>query len=84
MKKNTVKKLYADLGKKYYELYRSDPAEPLKQTCEEITVALEAIEKKRHEIDEIKSSAQQNEPETEQKAAAEPEPAEDDEAAGGD
>jgi hypothetical protein len=46
LQKNTVKKLYTDLGKKYYELYQEEPVEALKQTCEEITAALEIIEKK--------------------------------------
>lgn len=85
LQKNTVKKLYTDLGKKYYELYQEEPVEALKQTCEEITAALEIIEKKQQEMDEIKSSAQQeDEAGAEEKTEAEPAAAEENEEAGSD
>ena len=85
LQKNTVKKLYTDLGKKYYELYQAEPVETLKQTCEEITAALEIIEKKQQEMDEIKSSAQQeDEAGSEKKTEAEQAAAEENEEAGGD
>jgi len=54
--KSNVKKMYAELGSLYYSLYSESPDERLSQLCLEITAALESIELKQAELDDLKEN----------------------------
>ena len=56
MEKGNVRKLYREIGKKYYELHKSSPEEPLAQACAEVTISLDLIAAKQKELDELKNS----------------------------
>ncbi len=56
LEKGTVRKLYREIGKKYYELHKPSPEESLAQTCSEVTASLERIAVKQKEIEELKNS----------------------------
>lgn len=56
LEKNTIRKRYLEIGKKYYELFKDAPAEELNNACVEITAALERIETKKRQIDAVKNS----------------------------
>lgn len=56
LEKGAVRKLYREIGKKYYELHKSAPEEALTQTCAEVTSSLDLIAAKEKEIDELKTS----------------------------
>lgn len=56
LEKATVRRLYKEIGKKYYELHKSAPEEALAQACAEVTVSLETITAKATEINELKKS----------------------------
>jgi hypothetical protein len=55
--KGNVRKLYRELGKLYYDLYKNAPEPGFAQTCEEITASLEVIAFKQKEIDALKCCA---------------------------
>jgi hypothetical protein len=56
LEKSTVRRLYKEIGKKYYELHKSSPEEALEQTCLEVTSSLKCITAKQKEIDELKKA----------------------------
>ncbi|NLT14574.1 MAG: hypothetical protein GXY05_09555 [Clostridiales bacterium] len=56
LEKGDVRKLYREIGKKYYEMHKSSPEEPLAQACAEVTVSLDCIAAKQKELDELKNS----------------------------
>lgn len=56
LEKGTIRKLYREIGKKYYELHKSDPESDLSQMCTEITTAFELISVKHKEIDNLKAA----------------------------
>lgn len=57
LEKNNIRKKYLEIGKKYYELYKDDPAEELKDFCVDITEATDRIELKKKQIEDIKTVA---------------------------
>lgn len=54
--KGNVRKLYREIGKKYYELHKLSPEEPLAQACAEVTITLDRIAAKQKEFDELKNN----------------------------
>ena len=54
--RSQVRRLRSEVGKIYYETYKDDPAEPLKELCENITAALDRIAAKQKELDDLKNS----------------------------
>ena len=60
--KDKIKKAQLELGKKYYDICKENPAEPLKAECDIITYALDAIKTKKVMIEELKKA----EPEAEE------------------
>lgn len=54
--KGAARRLYAELGKKYYELHKCDAEEALAAVCGELTAVLESIEAKQAEIADIKAA----------------------------
>jgi hypothetical protein len=52
--KGNVRKLYRELGKLYYDLYKNAPEPGFQQACEEITASLAVIAEKKREIDALK------------------------------
>jgi len=54
MEKDSAKKNYIEIGKKYHEQYRHDPAPEMKQAIEEINLSHETISKKKQEVDLLK------------------------------
>jgi FtsZ-binding cell division protein ZapB len=56
LEKGTVRKLYREIGKKYYELHKSSPEDALAQTCTEVTSSLDTIAAKQKEIEALKNT----------------------------
>ena len=56
LEKGNVRKLYREIGKRYYELHKSSPEETLAQACAEVTVSLDCIAVKQKQIDDLKNS----------------------------
>jgi len=54
MEKDSAKKNYMEIGKKYHEQFRHDPAPDMKQAIEEINLSHETISKKKLEVDLLK------------------------------
>ncbi len=53
--KDAIRKSSLELGKIYYEYFKVDPHEPMKEACARIDAAHAAIAAKRAEIEELKS-----------------------------
>ena len=53
--KGAARRVYEEIGKKYYELHSSETAAELSQLCAEVTTLLEGIDAKQAEINELKS-----------------------------
>ena len=53
--KGAARRVYEEIGKKYYELHSSEAAAELSQLCAEVTTLLEGIDAKQAEINELKS-----------------------------
>ena len=53
--KETIRKASQELGKIYYEYFKVDPHEPMKEACAKIDAAYAAIAAKRSEIEELKT-----------------------------
>jgi FtsZ-binding cell division protein ZapB len=64
LEKGTLRKLYREIGKKYYELHKSAPEDDLAQTCAEVTSSLDTITAKQKQIEELKNSYNLGEKET--------------------
>lgn len=56
LEKGTVRKLYREIGKKYYDLHKFSPEDALAQACTEVTSSLECIAAKQQEIEELRNS----------------------------
>jgi hypothetical protein len=56
LEKGTVRRLYKEIGKKYYELHKASSEDELTQACAEVTSSLECIAAKLAEIEELKKS----------------------------
>lgn len=56
IEKGNVRKLYREIGRKYYELHKASPEDALAQTCTEVTASLDCISAKQKEIEELKTS----------------------------
>lgn len=56
LEKGNVRKLYREIGKRYYELHNASPEEELAQTCAEVKNALECIVAKQKEVGELKNA----------------------------
>ncbi|MBQ8975303.1 MAG: hypothetical protein IJ072_06240 [Oscillospiraceae bacterium] len=54
--KNNIKKLTAELGSLYYQLYKDNPADEMAQLCAEITASNENIAELQKRINEIKAA----------------------------
>ena len=54
--KALIRRLKMDIGARYYDLHKGDAEEMLKESCDDITAALDRIEARRAEIEELKSS----------------------------
>ena len=52
--KGAARRVYEEIGKKYYELHSSEAAAELNQLCSEVTTLLEGIEAKQAEVNELK------------------------------
>ena len=55
--KATIRRLKIEIGGAYYDMHKDAPEEAFKQNCEEITAALDSIEAKRREIEDLKNGA---------------------------
>ena len=53
--KQAIRKASLELGKIYYEYFKVDPHEPMKEACAKIDAAYAAIAAKRSEIEELKT-----------------------------
>ena len=51
-----VRRLYLEIGRKYYELHKDDPCEDFEQNCHGVTAALSRIAAKQKELDDLKKS----------------------------
>lgn len=54
MEKDSLRKSFAELGKRYYEKHKNSPDPELAQITQEIEMALNAVAKKQQEIDMLK------------------------------
>lgn len=54
MEKESAKRNFVELGKKYYEAHKENPTPELAQAVTEISVALEAMGAKRKEVEMLK------------------------------
>lgn len=54
LEKGNVRKLYREIGKKYYDLHKASPEDELTQGCIEVTSSLDRITAKQKEIEELK------------------------------
>ncbi len=63
--KSNVKKLTAELGALYYQLYKDDPTQATSQLVGEITNANSRIEALQKQIEEVKAAAKEEEVEVE-------------------
>ncbi len=55
LEKGTLRKLYREIGKKYYELHKSAPEDALAQSCIEVTSSLDTIASKKKQIEDLKN-----------------------------
>lgn len=55
LEKGSLRKLYRELGKMYYDLNGSSPETSFSQICSEIATSLSCISAKQKEIDDLKS-----------------------------
>lgn len=53
--KTSIKKLYMQIGKTYYETHKLFPAEEFEQNCTEITTLFERIEARQAELDSMRA-----------------------------
>ena len=56
VEKGSVRNLYKEIGKVYYALHRDTPEPSLKPLCAEIDEAIERINEKQQELDELKNA----------------------------
>lgn len=56
LEKGAIRKLYREIGQKYYEMHKTAPESELAQACAEVAFAYERINAKQKEIDELKNS----------------------------
>ncbi len=61
LEKGNVRKLYREIGKKYYDLHKLSPEDALTQSCAEVTISLESISAKQMEFEDLKSSLKEKE-----------------------
>ena len=54
--RTTIKKLYLQMGRAYYETHKKFPAEEFEQTCTEITTLFDQIDVRKAELDAIKAA----------------------------
>ena len=54
--RTTIKKLYLQIGRAYYETHKQFPAEEFEQSCAEITTLFDQIDVRKAELDAIKAS----------------------------
>ena len=54
MEKSALRRLYRQIGEKYYNLHRDDPEEALATLCSDVTATLNRIDEKQEEIDRLK------------------------------
>ncbi len=66
--KDAIRKATLELGKIYYEYFKVDPHDPMKEACARIDAAYAAIAAKKAEIEELKTDA----PDVEVEVTAEP------------
>ena len=52
----TIRRLKVELGGAYYMLNKDTPAEELKQLCDEITAAIDRIDEKKQELEDLKNA----------------------------
>ena len=57
VEKGSVRNLYKDIGKVYYELHRDEPEPAMKQLIAEIDAAMDLIALKQKELDDLKCDA---------------------------
>ena len=55
VEKGGIRNLYKEIGKMYYALHNTEPEPELKQLCEEVSTAMNLIEAKQAELDELKN-----------------------------
>lgn len=56
MEKANLRKVYQEIGEKYYNLHVAAPENDLQQSCLEATTILDRIKMKQFELDEIKAA----------------------------
>ena len=61
LEKGNVRKLYREIGKKYYDLHKLSPENALAQPCAEVTISLDSITAKQMKFEELKSSLREKE-----------------------
>ena len=54
MEKSALRRLYRQIGEKYYNLHRDDPEEALATLCSDVTATLNRIAEKQEEVDRLK------------------------------
>ena len=53
--KAIIRRRYAEIGRAYYDLHKDDPEEAFVLSCEDITSALDNIDAKKAEIEDLKA-----------------------------
>ena len=56
LEKGSLRRLYRQIGQKYYELHKLSPETELEQACTEVTSSLERIASKQQEIEDLKKA----------------------------
>jgi glutaredoxin 2 len=56
LEKGALRRLYREIGQKYYELHKEAPETALEQMCVEVTSSLETIASKQQEIESLRNA----------------------------
>ncbi len=58
MEKGALRRLYREIGQKYYEAHKEAPEPSLEQLCTEVTTTLARISAKQREIEELREACE--------------------------
>jgi hypothetical protein len=54
--KSQIRRMYIEIGKKYYELHKDDPGEAFKDYCDSVTESYSRIESVNTQLEELKNA----------------------------
>lgn len=54
MERDLIKKSYVEIGRRYYEAHKHNPDPDMAQVMTEISIALDAMDKKQQEVEKLK------------------------------